>query len=116
MYIKIEFVSSNVPYLMTQKSNRIFFSCLSTSSLKSFKEFRDVYRIFEIWIPKLIQSQKRSDRKQIMQKKNYNMFWNTRRSHSPECSAMGMEILPHLQMGVAVIGFVEDFLYGLHNL
>ena len=32
-----------------------------------------------------------------------------------ECSATGMGVLPHLQMGVAVMGFDEDIRYGLHN-
>ena len=35
--------------------------------------------------------------------------------YCPEFSVTGMGVLPHLQTVVAVMGFVEDFLYGLHN-
>ena len=34
----------------------------------------------------------------------------------PRILCNGNGVLPHLQMGVAVTGFVEDFRYSLHNL
>ena len=33
----------------------------------------------------------------------------------PRILCNGNGVLPHLQMGVAVMGFVENFRYGLHN-
>ena len=33
----------------------------------------------------------------------------------PRILCNGNGVLPHLQMGVAITGFVEDFCYGLHN-
>ena len=33
----------------------------------------------------------------------------------PRMLCNGNGVLPHLQMGVALTGFVEDFCYGLHN-
>ena len=34
--------------------------------------------------------------------------------HSAQ-NALQRELLPHLQIGVAVMGFVEDIRYSLHN-
>ena len=33
----------------------------------------------------------------------------------PRMLCNGYGVLPHLQMGVAVMGFIEDFCYSLHN-
>ena len=33
----------------------------------------------------------------------------------PRMLCNGNGVLPHLQMGVAIMGFVEDFHYGLNN-